>query len=69
MAARLIWSDRALDDLAEIITYIEKDSPAYARNVARQVFARAEALPDQPDLIRIVAVIHGARLVENARPL
>lgn len=100
MAARLIWSDRALDDLAEIIAYIEKDSPAYARNVARQVFARAEALPDQPgqgrrvpeyegdqqlrevfvhrwrliyavqpDLIRMVAVIHGARLIENAIPL
>ncbi len=100
MAPRLIWSDRALGDVAEIVAYIEKDSPTYARNVVRQMFARADALPDQPgqgrrvpeydgaqeirevfvhrwrliyavqpEVLRIVAVIHGARLIENVRPL
>lgn len=100
MAQRLIWSDRALDDLFEIVSYIEKDSPLYARNVSRKMFARADALIEQPgqgrqvpeydgdkdvrevfvhrwrliyaiysDHIRIAAVIHGARLMENVQPL
>lgn len=48
MAQRLIWSDRALDDLDEIVAYIEKDSQLYARNVTRKMFARADALIGQP---------------------
>ena len=100
MAQRLIWAPRALDDLAEIVAYIEKDSPAYARAVARRCFDRAEALVDQPGQgrrlpeysgphevrevfvhrwrliyavtdaqIRVLAIIHGARLIEKSDPL
>ncbi|HEU0221395.1 MAG TPA: type II toxin-antitoxin system RelE/ParE family toxin [Paracoccaceae bacterium] len=100
MARRLIWSGRALDDLDAILSYIARDSPAYARAVGQRMLARVESLPDQPrqgrrvpeydgdrelrevfvhrwrliyevsaDKVRIITVIHGARLLGNAGPL
>ncbi|EEE35452.1 plasmid stabilization system protein, RelE/ParE family [Rhodobacteraceae bacterium KLH11] len=93
--------------MRQILSYLRQPSvpkslttDIYARNVARKMFARADALIDQPgqgrrvpeydgdkdvrevfvhrwrliyavypDHIRIAAVIHGARLMENVRPL
>jgi plasmid stabilization system protein ParE len=48
MALEVAWSPEAVEDLESIGAYIEGDSPFYARAVAG----------------RIVAVIHGRRLIE-----
>ncbi len=57
MALRLIWSDRALDELDSIVAYVAVTSPQNARVIARRCFARADLLPDQPR--------QGRRLPEN----
>jgi plasmid stabilization system protein ParE len=97
MARRLIWTIRARNDLFELLDWIDRDAPVYARGVSLQFERRGETLPDQPgqgrrvpeyegDLelrevfvhrwrmiyqvtdgsIEIIAIIHGARLLENA---
>ena len=48
MAYRLIWSDRALDELDAVVAYVSKNSPQNAKAIARRAFARADLLPDQP---------------------
>jgi toxin ParE1/3/4 len=96
VAPRLIWSDRALDELDLIVVYVAQTSPQNAKAIARRAFARADLLLDQPrqgrrlpenrtdrdlrevfvhrwrliyevmpDAVVIVAVIHGARLIDD----
>jgi len=51
---RIIWSPDAADDLEAICDYIAKDSDYYARVFANGVIRAIE----------IVAITHGARLIE-----
>jgi toxin ParE1/3/4 len=100
MARRLRWSPRALDDLDDILAYIARDSPFYARAVHDRFLQRVAALPDQPgqgrrvpeykgsddvrevfvhgwriiyrtsdDAVRIVTIVHGARLLKSFPPI
>lgn len=100
MARRLRWSPRALDDLDDVLAFIAKDSPGYARAVHERFLARVESLPDHPgqgrrapgyegtddvrevfvhswrviyrttdDAVRIVTVVHGARLLKSVPPI
>lgn len=48
MARRLVWSERALDDLERILEFVAKDSPAYASAVHDRFMERVASLPDQP---------------------
>jgi toxin ParE1/3/4 len=48
------WSDRAKADLKAIHDYIARDSKHYAKKVAREVVAKADALNELPRLGRIV---------------
>lgn len=45
---RVDWSDLALDDLDDIVRYIAKDSPHYAREFAERIFATSDRLNDFP---------------------
>jgi plasmid stabilization system protein ParE len=38
MAFTLRWSEEALEDIESIATYIEKDSPTYAKSVVSKFF-------------------------------
>ena len=38
MAIKLEWSEEALEDIESIATYIEKDSPTYAKSVVSKFF-------------------------------
>jgi plasmid stabilization system protein ParE len=38
MAFKLKWSEEALEDIESIATYIEKDSPFYAKSVVSKFF-------------------------------
>lgn len=42
MAFKLEWSEEALEDVESIATYIEKDSPTYAKAVVSKFFEKAE---------------------------
>jgi len=48
MAYGLEWSQEALEDIESIASYIEKDSPVYARSVVSKFFEKAEILRDFP---------------------
>ena len=45
---RVDWSDLALDDLDDIVRYIAKDAPYYAREFADRIFATSDRLKDFP---------------------
>lgn len=48
MAHRIAWSQRALQDLEAIASYIAEDSPAYARTVVRTIVNQAKMLAHFP---------------------
>jgi toxin ParE1/3/4 len=48
MAHRVAWSQRALQDLEAIVSYIAEDSPAYARTVVRTVVRQVKTLAHFP---------------------
>ena len=54
MAFTLKWSEEALEDIESIATYIEKDSPIYAKSVVSKFFEKAEILQEFSDLGRTV---------------
>ena len=47
---RIIWSETAVANLAEIREYIEKDKPEAARRLARRILVSAERLAVHPYL-------------------
>lgn len=47
--ARLIWSDKAVDDLENIYDFIAVDSPFYAKVQVEKVIAAAERLCSFPE--------------------
>ena len=57
MAYRLAWSPEAIEDIEAIASYIERDSPWYARAVVSKIVETSEAIPDHPELGRIVPEI------------
>ena len=54
MAIKLEWSEEALEDMESIATYIEKDSPMYAKSVVSKFFEKANILEEFPELGRKV---------------
>ena len=54
MAVKLSWSPEALEDIEAIASYIERDSPWYAQTVTTKIVAVAEAIPEFPEIGRIV---------------
>ena len=54
MALKLEWSEEALEDVESIATYIEKDSPTYAKSVVSKFFEKAELLQEFSELGRKV---------------
>lgn len=54
MAYALIWSPEAIEDIEAIATFIERDSPWYARAVVTKIVEVAESIPEYPELGRMV---------------
>jgi addiction module RelE/StbE family toxin len=65
MAYRLTWSPEAIEDIEAIASYIERDSPWYARAVVAKIVETAEAIPDHPELGRIVPEIDDRSIRER----
>lgn len=66
----IVWTDEALDDLAEIVAYYYIEaSPRTALSVERRIVEQIEGLPPFPERIRKSDRIPGAReLVVNRLP-
>jgi len=65
MARVLVWSPEAVEDIAAIAAYIERDSPWYARAVASKIVEIAESIPEYPELGRIVPEIDDPAIRER----
>ncbi len=57
MARGLVWSPEAIEDIESIASYIERDSPWYAKAVASNIVETAETIPEFPELGRLVPEI------------
>lgn len=55
--AKVIWSPRAVKDIAEIAEYIAKDSLLYAKAQTRLFLEQGEKLEDHPYRGRVVQEI------------
>jgi len=64
MAFKLVWSEEALEDIESIATYIEKDSPIYARAVVSKFFEKVEILKTNPELGRVVPEMDNKKIRE-----
>ena len=53
-SAKLIWSPEAVDDLEQIVRYIERDSPEYASRVATAIVEAVERTATFPRIGREV---------------
>lgn len=65
MARGLAWSPEAIEDIESIASYIERDSVWYAKAVASKIVETAEAIPEYPELGRIVPEIGDAAIRER----
>lgn len=54
MARALAWSPEAIEDIESIASYIERDSPWYAKAVVSKIVEMAEIIPGFPELGRVV---------------
>ncbi len=64
MALKLEWSDEALEDIESIATYIEKDSPVYAKSVVSKFFEKAEIIKEFTELGRKVPELDDVNIRE-----
>ena len=51
---KIVWSEEALKDIEEIISFISKDSELYAVNFASKIISAVETLRVFPEIGRIV---------------
>ena len=65
MARDLVWSPEAVEDIESIASYIERDSVWYAKAVASKIVETAEAIPNFPELGRIVPEIGNPAIRER----
>ena len=64
MAFKLEWSEEALEDIESIATYIEKDSPTYAKSVVSKFFEKAEILQEFSKLGHVVPELNDKSIRE-----
>jgi len=62
MAVEVVWAERALEKLRQILKRIAGDRPATARRVINRIFERSEQLSEFPELGRPYEAVPGAGL-------
>lgn len=65
MAFRLVWSPEAVEDIEAIASYIERDSPWYAKAVVSKIVDTAETIPQHVELGRMVPEINDKSIRER----
>jgi plasmid stabilization system protein ParE len=54
MAAAVVWSQEALEDIDAIADYISRDSPQHARRVVEQMYELGDDIAAHPQVGRAV---------------
>lgn len=65
MARSLAWSPEAIEDVEAIASYIERDSPWYAKAVASKIVETAETIPAYPEQGRVVPEVADSSIRER----
>jgi plasmid stabilization system protein ParE len=65
MAAAVVWSQEALDDIGAIADYINRDSPHHARRVVEQLYELGDAIAAHPQAGRIVPELGNPQVRER----
>lgn len=65
MAAALVWSQEALDDIDAVAGYISRDSPYHAQRVVEMLFELGEGIAQHPQAGRIVPELGNAQVRER----
>jgi len=65
MAAGLIWSLEALDDIDAIADYISRDSPYHAQGVVEAILALEDSILTHPKAGRIVPELNDTQVRER----
>jgi plasmid stabilization system protein ParE len=65
---RLRWTLQAAEDLTAIRDFIARDSPAYSREVAEELYDAAMGIPQFPDIGRVVPERGDPSIREIQRP-
>ena len=61
---KVVWTEQAFRQLAEIEDYIGRDDPAAAERYIDRLIARTDVLADHPDLGRTLPELPGSELRE-----
>lgn len=64
MSRPVIWSDTAVEHLADISRLVARTSPVYAERLVDRILARVEVLADFPELGHAVAEAHDPEIRE-----
>ncbi len=65
MASRIVWSPQAADDLEQIVEFIARDSPRYARQVATDVLTAVDQAAVFPGAGRAVPELDDSAIRET----
>jgi toxin ParE1/3/4 len=65
---KIVWLQRASDDLESIEDYIGRDNPTAADAIAERILAAVDMLRDQPSAGRPGRVNHTRELVVSSTP-
>lgn len=65
MAAALVWSQEALDDIDAVAGTISRDSPYHAQRVVEMLFELGEGIAQHPQAGRIVPELGNAQVRER----
>jgi len=65
MAAALVWSQEALDDIDAIADYISRDSLYHAQRVVEAAFELGDSLVDHPQAGRVVPELSNPNVRER----
>lgn len=78
MARQLRWSPEAVEDVASIAKYIERDSKYYAKAVVSRIVSLADSILEYPQLGRVVPeindsdyrerIVHRYRIIYRVEP-
>ncbi|MBI9104457.1 MAG: type II toxin-antitoxin system RelE/ParE family toxin [Spirochaetales bacterium] len=61
---KIVWSEEAIKDIEEIISYISKDSELYAVNFASKIIGSVDSLRVYPEIGRIVPEFNNSEIRE-----
>ncbi len=64
MAAKIVWTEMALEDLRSIVAYISKDDEDAARKFGFRLIRKVDVLMEFPRIGRMVAELREEHLLE-----